>query len=496
MRSKYIKGKYSGMKHFDFILLDMLAIIGSFVLAYIFKFHNFGFLYSVEWKGILLVEILMNLTVIFFTASFSGILRRYGSEELLCVAKQTIYNFILCTVFLYILKIGNIYSRVVVFGTYSLYFVISLSLRVLWKKVLIQKKRNLPENNQKSIFVVGSREKLPQLLRSINSGFFMEYSIRGICIADGMPGEKIFATIDLVDNHNKVRKIELQYENSTTIKGMVQYILTNKIQEVFIGVDPSLIESKDYDTLLQNGKVVHLDIQSMVGMATNNQFITTIGTYKALSIGAFSFNGKQLMYIAVKRIIDILFAIVGLIAMLPLMIIVKICYLASGDKESIFYTQTRVGLNGKPFKMYKFRSMIYNADEILQQMLKNEKYKEEWEAYQKFEKDPRITRIGEFLRKTSLDEIPQFINVLKGDMSLIGPRPLVEGELEFHGGLQLYNQVRPGVTGWWGCNGRSNTTYEERLELEYYYVKNCSFYLDALCVIKTIFVILKRDGAK
>ena len=81
-------------------------------------------------------------------------------------------------------------------------------------------------------------------------------------------------------------------------------------------------------------------------------------------------------------------------------------------------------------------------------------------------------------------------------MSVIGPRPLVVGELEEHGGLQLYNHVKPGITGWWGCNGRSNTTYEERLELEYYYVKNCSLYLDALCVIKTIVVILKRDGAK
>ena len=104
--------------------------------------------------------------------------------------------------------------------------------------------------------------------------------------------------------------------------------------------------------------------------------------------------------------------------------------------------------------------------------------------------------MGGYLRKTSLDEVPQFINVLKGDMSVIGPRPLVVGELEQHGGLQLYNQVKPGITGWWGCNGRSNTTYDERLELEYYYVKNCSLWMDALTVVKTAVVILKRDGAK
>ena len=150
----------------------------------------------------------------------------------------------------------------------------------------------------------------------------------------------------------------------------------------------------------------------------------------------------------------------------------------------------------QPFQLIKFRSMVWNAGDILEEMLKDPGYAKEWAENQKFEHDPRITRMGGFLRKTSLDEVPQFINVLKGDMSAIGPRPLVPGELEQHGGLQLYNQVKPGITGWWGCNGRSNTTYDERLELEYYYVKNCSLWMDALTVVKTAVVILKRDGAK
>ena len=124
--------------------------------------------------------------------------------------------------------------------------------------------------------------------------------------------------------------------------------------------------------------------------------------------------------------------------------------------------------------------MVPNADEVLGEMLKEEKYRKEWEENQKFENDPRITKIGNFLRKTSLDEVPQLLNVIKGDMSLVGPRPLVEGELEARNGLKLYNSVKPGITCWWGCNGRSNIDYRERLELEYHYVKHCSLYLDIL----------------
>ena len=146
--------------------------------------------------------------------------------------------------------------------------------------------------------------------------------------------------------------------------------------------------------------------------------------------------------------------------------------------------------------MYKFRSMVSNADEVLQDMLKDEKYWCEWDQNQKFDDDPRITKAGRFLRKTSLDEFPQFINVLKGDMSLVGPRPLVVGELEEHDGLTLYNRVKPGITGWWACNGRSNISYKERLELEYYYVKNRSLYLDLLIIVRTAIAVFRGQGAQ
>ena len=207
---------------------------------------------------------------------------------------------------------------------------------------------------------------------------------------------------------------------------------------------------------------------------------------------------RELAYLFVKRCFDIVCGLIGVVCLVPLIVIVKIVNICNKDFDSIFYFQKRIGKDGKEFKLYKFRSMVVNADEILEQTLKNDKKRaEEWKKYQKFENDPRITKIGNILRKTSLDEVPQFINMLKADMSMIGPSPLVPGELDSHNGNhEIYESVRPGITGWWACNGRSATTYEERLDLEYYYVKNKSLWLDIKCVFKTISAVILKKGPK
>lgn len=211
-------------------------------------------------------------------------------------------------------------------------------------------------------------------------------------------------------------------------------------------------------------------------------------------------NSKTIGLIAyeiIKRIFDLICALIGCFFMLPVAFIVKVSYMLMGDFKSIFYKQKRVGKNGKLIGIYKFRSMVSNADEVLKELLKDPKYKKEWDENQKFENDPRITKVGKIIRKTSLDELPQFINVLINDMSLIGPRPLVVGELDAHNGNhEIYESVKPGITGWWACNGRSATTYEKRLDLEYYYVKNRSLLLDIKCIFKTISAVLFEKGAK
>ena len=206
---------------------------------------------------------------------------------------------------------------------------------------------------------------------------------------------------------------------------------------------------------------------------------------------------NKVNYFFAKRIFDILFGMMGCAILIPTSIFIKIISILSGDFKPIFYSQIRIGKNGKKFKLYKYRTMIPDADKVLEELLKNKKYKEEWNNNQKLNNDPRITKVGRLLRKISLDELPQFINVFKGDMSLIGPRPLVEGELDAHSGNHaIYESVRPGISGWWASHGRSATTYEKRLELEYFYCKNCNLILDIKCVFATIKAIISKKGAK
>jgi galactose-1-phosphate transferase len=202
-------------------------------------------------------------------------------------------------------------------------------------------------------------------------------------------------------------------------------------------------------------------------------------------------------YSFLKRILDIILSLIALVFVIPICLIIKAVTLHYEDYDSIFYTQERIGKNGKKFKIIKFRSMVVNADEELAKMLKKEEHRNKWDEDQKIDNDPRITKVGKVLRRTSLDELPQFINVLKGDMSIIGPRPLVPGELsKHHGNYEIYESVKPGITGWWGCHGRSYTTYKARLELEYYYVKHFGLITDIKCFFLTIFSVICKKGAK
>lgn len=207
---------------------------------------------------------------------------------------------------------------------------------------------------------------------------------------------------------------------------------------------------------------------------------------------------KKVLYKITKRAIDIIGAIIGIILLIPTIILVYIARkILKEDQGPLFYKQLRYGKNGKIFRLYKFRSMCINADKKLKEYLdNNEDAKNEFEKTHKLQKDPRITKLGNFLRKTSLDELPQMMNILKGEMSFVGPRPVISEEVEEYGvNKDKFLSVTPGLTGYWQVNGRSNTTYEERMLMELYYVENCSLWLDTKIFFKTFITVFKKEGA-
>ena len=200
----------------------------------------------------------------------------------------------------------------------------------------------------------------------------------------------------------------------------------------------------------------------------------------------------------IQRGIDVVGGLVGVSMLFPITVGICVAKIVTKEKGPIFYSQERIGQGGNTFKMYKFRSMVVDADEKLDKYLEeNEEAREEYKKNKKLKNDPRITKIGKFIRTTSLDEFPQFINVLKGEMCLVGPRPYLPREKEDMG--DTYNQIikcKPGITGLWQVNGRSNTTFEDRLKIEKYYSENNNLKMNTSIFFKTFKVTLFNKDAK
>lgn len=207
---------------------------------------------------------------------------------------------------------------------------------------------------------------------------------------------------------------------------------------------------------------------------------------------------KRILENVIKRIIDIIGGLIGTIILIPLSIIIYIArIILNEDDGPMFYEQLRIGKNGKQFRMYKYRSMVMGADEKLFEYLEqNKEAREEYTKYKKLKNDPRITKIGNFLRKTSLDEFPQFLNVLMGHMSLVGPRPYLPREKKDMGEYYTYIiESKPGITGYWQVAGRSDVTFDERLKMDFEYNKNKSLKTDIKLMFKTVLNVIKKEGA-
>lgn len=304
-----------------------------------------------------------------------------------------------------------------------------------------------------------------------------------------------------VDVNKTDRLLDFKQENVIKKSSVYDYSSLDKvIKELYI--EQIIVAIPE-----ANQQIIDIVMNDIYGKVESVKYLPDVNGTMTFSSEVQDFDGQLLIATSndemsmldrvFKRLIDILAGIAGVMSLLPLMIYVKYKYVKSGDHDNIMFSQDRIGKNGKMIKIYKFRSMIPNAEAELERMMEEDpKIKEEYLTNKKLKNDPRITPVGHFLRKTSLDEWPQFVNVLKGEMSFIGPRPYLPREKEDMG--QYYNSIiklKPGVTGMWQANGRSDVEFSYRCKLDDYYYHNWSIWLDFTIMYKTVKSVVYGKGS-
>lgn len=383
------------------------------------------------------------------------------------------YGTVAIIVILYFVKEAEHTSRLFIGLTGVLSFVLIIFFRYILKNTLCRC----------ALF------KLPVLI--IGGGKTAEILVNGIKANYG----NTYKIIGILEDYQKNEALA-EYPVLGGFNDAVRIIKDRQIQNVIIAAPG-----------LEQEKIIRL-INSVQPLVKNLSIVPNLVEVPMSGIEAEGFFNEKIMILRLKNNLarplnrylkysfDFICTLLGTIVISPLlMIIALLIYFDS--RGAVIYKHIRIGKNGKPFGCYKFRTMCMDADKKLEQLLANDEVaRREWQQEFKLKNDPRVTRIGRFLRKTSLDELPQIFNVLKGEMSLVGPRPVVEAELEKYGEyLDDYLMVRPGITGMWQVNGRSDTTYEERVRMDSWYVRNWSVWIDILLLWRTAKSVIKCEGA-
>lgn len=460
----------SRSKHIDFILLDLICVEASFLLAFLIRLGNSGHKFSAGYDSINLFIIISHVAIVFYSEGYSGILRRGYWRELKAVL---IHNLELLTIMLAILffsKQSADYSRIAI----GLFFVINTVLmyvgRTIRKRYLCKAKAKTSKLNHMLLLV--DYEHACDFVDGLKTYNYSSFYVSGLVVLDkDMVGDSI-SDIPVVAN----------------AETMYNYVKENIIDEVFIGYGDEKL-GKIIDKFLSMGVMVHISINKIIPNISNS-VLENINDYTVVtsSISFMSFKQK-----VIKRLIDIVASIPGIIITGILFVILgPIIYFQSPGP--IFFKQERVGKNGRKFKIYKFRSMYMDAEERKKDLMEKNKMNG---LMFKMDDDPRITPIGKFIRKTSLDEFPQFINIFKGDMSLVGTRPpTVDEFMQYDAHHKSRLAIKPGLTGLWQVSGRSDITdFEEVVRLDNEYIRNFSISYDMKIILKTIEVVFKRSGS-
>lgn len=458
-----------------FIAIDYLAVAAAELLSYQLRQRWI----HVADSSFYIPDIYLFGIVPFIFLGFLYAMRTYTRNLPFWIVVQKIfwacvYAVLLVILLMYFAQVGEVVSRlfVVLTGMFAVLF-LWIGRYACRKCIYSLRLLHVP------VLFIGAGLTAERVLRSFQYDAGFAYRVVGF-LDDHPVSEKIAATYPILggfdDAEQVIRETGVR-DIIITAPGLrqeAQVRLINRIQPLVarVIVAPNLIG---------------IPMGRLTAMSLVSEKIVLLETHNNL---------RSVLNRALKRIFDLTCSALGLLVVLPLLLLIAaVVYI--DDPGAVIFAHRRVGRGGRMFPCYKFRSMVKDAETRLAQYLaQTPEARAEWERDFKLKDDPRITRIGHFLRRTSLDELPQIFNVLRGEMSLVGPRPIVEKEIARYDDLiEDYYLVRPGITGLWQVSGRSDTTYEERVQMDSWYVRNWSIWLDFVYLLKTVQVVFKKEGA-
>ncbi len=473
------------LKHYDFLLLDMICLQIAFLLSFVVLGRGFNPYSHILYRKMALYLELADVVVVFFFDSFSGVLKKGYYRNFVTTVQHAAIVFSLSVLYLFLSKEGQLYSRLSLVITFILYIFITYAVRELRKREM---RKQMETGSKQSLFIVTTEDIAGQVVDRMLKNNYARYRMAGMAVVDkSVIGHRIHGVNVVADAVTAVH-----------------YICHTWVDEVLIVIsDNQPYPKKLINQLIETGVTIHLNLAKVSNTSGKKQFVEEIGPYTVLTTTMNYASERQLL---IKRVMDIAGGLVGcLLTGIIFIFVAPAIYISSPGP--IFFAQERVGKNGKKFKMYKFRSMYMDAEARKAELMKENKLGDG--KMFKMDFDPRVignkilpdgtkkTGIGDFIRRTSLDEFPQFFNVLKGDMSVVGTRPPLVSETELYE-LHHYARlsIKPGITGLWQVSGRSDITdFEEVVRLDREYIDNWNVGMDIKILLKTVAVVLKKDGS-
>lgn len=459
-------------RYVKLLFVDIICLLLSLIAAYYIRHGSFSLFNIQIYRDILFVCAVIDVVLFFLMDPYDDFYIRGYFSEFNKTLLYDLMSLLLVLAYLFIVKAGNDFSRITLFLTYILYFISSYLLRIIIKKSIRSRTIvGVNEGNQ-SLLIITKRSQAKETIDKFVKNNYYNHFIAGLCVIDKKDEE--YPEYKLIDKGE-----------------ILDYVAKHWIDDILISCDIKQVPKDIIEGLSLTGIPIHIKINELANLSGKIQIIDQFASFNTITAVNRTYNSFELF---LKRAMDIVGGLIGCFVTLILIIIIgPIMYLKSPGP--IIYVSDRVGKNGKVFKFYKFRSMVTNADELKKELEDNNRVKDGMMF--KIENDPRIIPgIGTFIRKTSLDEFPQFFNVLKGDMSLVGTRPPTVDEWQKYSPYYRSRlSIKPGITGLWQVSGRSEITdFNEVVKLDNEYINNWSIALDIKIILKTVLVVLGKDS--